>query len=308
MRIRVILGFAIMLCAGWAKAQEKYGALAIIGPEETKKVVRDTTKAVLYVVSQAPDLIFESNVQNLEARQISPSEWLLDLIPGRHIITIRSKGYLPVKTEPVFFQAKRLYDLRVNELKPIPGMLSIKSVPDSARLRINGLIINTLTPYRDDEAAPGVYNVQVIKDRYRTVEKSLLVESNKLTEWAAELTLRVASVTIEIKNDPGEVGIVLDGNAMGVAPGPIDVEPGKHQLLLQKVGYKYEEKTIEIPQGQKEIRLSEELEKIKTPFYKKWWFLTSSAAALAGGAAVLLGNDKPVADKPLPEAPDFPTR
>jgi len=300
----------ILLCAvfaGATMAQEKFGRLSIGQLEELTSVVRDSTQAMLTVISEVPALSFDSNVGSiLETRPISPSEWRLVLKPGRQIITISAKDYLAEKTEVINFQAKRAYRLRLRQVRAIPGTLSIQTKPDSANLRINGVLLSLKTPFRTENAKPDTYFVEIIKERFLPVEKTLVVKSNEVTEWEVELKLGVVRVQIDIADKIKDVGIVVDGSARGLAPRAIDLAPGRHRLLLQKVGYRYKERIIEIPEGQLEMRLTEKLEKIKTPLYRKWWFLTGSALALGGGAAFAFLGEKQPPPQPLPEAPDFP--
>jgi len=102
------------------------------------------------------------------------------------------------------------------------------------------------------------------------------------------------------------VGILIDGEARGVAPGAIYLEPGSYQLLLQKKGYKATTKVIDIALGPEEIITEENLEAIKKPFYSKWWFLTGTAAAAAGSAVLLFGPGKSNPPPPLAGNPEFP--
>jgi len=304
--VMIILAFCLL--NGKALAQEKYGELSLSGPEEMTIIVRDPNQAVLTVLSEVPKLTFESTRRILEVKQISPSEWRLAVEPGRQIITIRAEGYLPVKTEVINLQVKRAYRLRITQVRAIPGTLFIKTKPDSANVRINGVLLSLKTPFRSESALPDTYFVEISKERFLPVEKMLVVRSNEVTEWEVELKLGVVSVRIDIANkNLKDVGIVVDGSARGLTPRAIDLTPGRHRLLLQKVGYRYQEKIIEIPEGQPEMRLTEKMEKIKTPIYRRSWFLIGSALTIGGGAAfALLGNAPTTPAKPLPEAPDFP--
>jgi len=308
MKLRFIV---ILLCGLFCSritAQEKFGQFSLGRLEELTSVVRDSTQSFLTIISEVPALSFDSNVGSiLETRQISPSEWRLVLKPGRQIITISAKDYLAEKTEVINFQAKRAYRLRLRQVRAIPGTLSIKTKPDSANIRIKGVLLSLKTPFRTENAPPDTYFVEITKERFLPVEKTLVVKSSEVTEWEVELKLGVVRVRIDIADKIKDVGIVVDGSARGLTPRAIDLAPGRHRLLLQKVGYRYKEKIIEIPEGQQEMRLTEKMEKIKTPLYRKWWFLTGSALALGGGTAfALLGSEKPPAAKPLPEAPNFP--
>jgi hypothetical protein len=106
------------------------------------------------------------------------------------------------------------------------------------------------------------------------------VESAKVTLWEITLTQTAVRVHINIQNrDLRDVGIIVNGEAKGVAPGTIYLPPGNYLLILRKEGYVHKGRVIAITLGTEEIRLSEKL-MTTSPFYKKWWFW-----GLAGGVA-----------------------
>ena len=306
MKLRFLLTQVFLSVSITLFAQEKLGELAVSEPELLNQVVRSLDRAVLQIVSEVLDLQFESTRQILEVRQLGASEWQVFVEPGRQIFTIRASGYQPIDTKVMTLQAKRAYGLKVSQVKPIPGTLVVITTPDSASLRINGAPIGTMTPFTNDEALPGDYYVQIDKPGYRPVGKTLNVESSKVTTWEVELIQTAVRVQINLENDLDEVGILIDDEAVGVAPGFIYLEPGSYRLILQKEKYTYFEKVIDIVLGEEEIVLTEIMEKLNKPFFTKWWFLTGSAAALTGGVFLILGGSGQTSLSPLPEAPDFP--
>jgi len=288
-------------------SQEKYGELTVSLPETLNIVVRNEMQSALIVVSEVPDLQFESNRRIFEVRPRGASEWQILVEPGRQIFTIRGANYLPVKTEVINLRAKRAYRLKVSQVKPVPGTLFIKTKPEGASLRIDGVLVDAKTPYRFEEALPGRHYVQVFKEGYRAVEKTLLVESKKVAAWEPELTQTAVRVQIDLANKLEEAGILINGEAKGVAPGAIYLEPGSYRLMLQKAGYAYAEKVIDIALGPEELRFSEKLDAIKKPFYRKWWFLSGTAGALAGSAVYFLGGKETTKPpEPLAGHPEFP--
>ncbi|MFB3114531.1 MAG: PEGA domain-containing protein [Nitrospirales bacterium] len=48
------------------------------------------------------------------------------------------------------------------------------------------------------------------------------------------------------EDDATEVGILIDDEVVGVAPGAIYLEPGSYPLMLQKEEYTFTEKVIDI--------------------------------------------------------------
>ncbi len=280
-----------LLFTGLLYGQQKLGELAVSQPEEKRVIVRSPDRTALMVVSEVADLKFESTRTIHATRPRGASEWHLLVEPGRQIITIRAPGYQPVKTGVINLQAKRGYSLKVSQVRAIPGTLVITTEPEEAEIRLNGAKIDAKTPYRLVGALPGDFNVEVQKQGYRPAFKKLIVTSDQLTEWNVELTQTAVRVQIELKNkELKEVGILINGEPMGLAPGAIYLEPGSHQLALQKPGYRLFEKVVNIEFGPEEIRLSEKLVPLKQPIYKRWWFLTGSAVVLTGSAALLLGG------------------
>lgn len=297
----------ILLFYGTVLAQDKLGELAVSAPEEKKVIVRSPDRSALIVVSEVSDLEFESTRIIHDIRPRGASEWQLVLEPGRQIITIRAPGYQPVKTNVINLETKRAYGLKVTQVRAIPGTLVITTDPPKAEILLNGVKIEGATPFRLEQALPGKFNIEVRKEGFRPALKELDVRSNEITEWDVELTQTAVKVQIELDNEEvREVGILIDGEPKGVAPGAILLEPGTYQLVLQKPGYRYPEKVIQIEFGPEQILLSEKLLSVKQPFYKSWWFLAGSAAVLTGTTAILVGG-KSKGNEPLTaEPPSFP--
>jgi len=188
MKWRLNFSLILLLICGSLFAQEKLGQLTVGEPEPLNEVVRRPDVSVLYVISEVPELRFESTLQIITVLSRGASEWHVFLPPGRQKLTIRASGYQPVDTQVMNLEVKRAYGLKVSQVKPIPGTLFIKTKPDSANIRLNGAPINAKTPLRLDEALPGSYYVQLTKEGYRPVEKTLAVKSRDVAEWNVELT------------------------------------------------------------------------------------------------------------------------
>lgn len=305
MHIKRSIVFAILFI-GNAYSQQRLGELQLSPVDTLTTIVRSETQTVLTVLSEVPNLVFESTRQILEVQQIDIGEWRLFLAPGRQIITIRATGYLPQKTETINLRVKTAYQIKVTIARPAPGRLRLISTPDSATIRINGILVDEKTPYVNEEIQPGDYNIQISKAGFRTTANMLKVQSNEMAEWHANLVQTAVRVVINIENQLSDVGIVVDGQIMGIAPNPIYLEPGAHTLMLQKAGYKYIEKVMEIQLNEREFVLTEKLKKIKPSLLSRWWFWTSTAAAIAGGVFLLPKSSSDTPASPLPIPPEFP--
>jgi hypothetical protein len=296
----------LYLSSDTAFSQQKYGEMRVSDPEVTNVIVRSEDRSVLLIISEIPHLSFESTLQIFEIRQITANEWEVVVEPGRQFLIIRAENYLPVETKTTLIQPKRAYNLKVTQIRPVPGNILITSVPDSAAVRIRGEVVG-ITPYVSDEIEPGEFKIEVEKAGYVTEDTTLTIESNRVTIWEANLSLRRVRVEISIENEIEEVAVFIDDDSIGYAPLETFLFPGNYQLTLKKRGYSDMEKVIDIPVGTEEDRFYSELLARKSAFYKKWWLVTGSLAAIAGGAFVLSAPKKAPA-QPLPEPPDLPIR
>lgn len=293
MRLRSLCFIALLLLSRPAYNQEKYGELIVSAPLELADAISEETRAVLHIVSEVPDLQFESTLQIFERRHRGINEWELHVEPGRQQLIIRAGGYLPAGTEMIFLQAKRAYRLQVSPLKPIPGALSIKTKPDSARVFIDGVLSRAKTPALFDEVLPGSYYVQVLREGFLPVEKVLFVASKEVTEWEIDLTQTAVRVQINLKNNVQGAVIFVDDEAKGTAPGDVYLQPGLYKLSIKKDNknsYDLFEKVLEISPDSAEVRILAKLEPFKKPFLKKFFrnfytgmvfYITASAVTAA---------------------------
>jgi hypothetical protein len=300
--------FVVVFLTGGLFSQEKQGEMSLSSLEfDRKSFVRDRERSALIVISEVPDLQFESTRLIYEVTQHGASEWWVRLEPGRQIVYIRAPGYQPIETDVFNFEAKKAFKVKVSQVRPIPGTLVINSNPDGAEIKINGVPIEGRTPLRLEEVMPGRFNIEVSRELYRPAFNTLEIQSNDVTEWNVDLTQSAVRVNIDLEDeDLTDVGVLIDGEPIGIAPGTIYLEPGTYQLVLQKPGYEYPEKVIHIDFSEEEIRLSEKLIPLSQPIYKKWWFYAGSAA-LVTGAAILISSGAEEDRPPLTDQPpSFP--
>lgn len=301
-----LLLFAIIVVApGIVYGQGKFGQMELSKIEELRRVVRADTHSVLVVRSEIPNVTIASNSVIFRTQVISESETFVYLEPGRQILTVNAEGYISEKLDVFNFQAKKAYELRVLQAKAIPGTLLINSYPIGASVRIDGVLLDVVTPYISGEISPGTHRVSVSKSGYQTMERDLEVPSQDTTTWAPVLQQTKVKVVIRFENDVKEVAILENGEAIGIAPGEIFLEPGTHLLLFQKNGYQDFEKPIEIQLGQTELAITERLTKVKSSLFSRWYFWTGTAAAMTTAFVLANGGSSPAAPL-LPEPPDFP--
>lgn len=304
-KVSLALTAIFIAFAGIAFGQEKFGQMRLSPLGELPQVVRASTHSVLVVRSEIPNIRIESNSLIRRMEKISPSEWRLYLEPGRQIITVHAENYISEKLNVFNFRAKRAYELRVLEAKPIPGTLVVISEPAGASLRVDGVAVEGRTPLTLDNLSPGIHRVAASKQGYQTLEEDVKIQAQNSKIWSPALQQTRVRVIVEFKNDVDEVAILANGETIGVAPGEIYLEPGPHLLIFQKQGYKDFEKPLIINLGQGTLLVREKLARIDGSLLSKWYFWTAAATVATGSFLVL----DPNSSKPqplLPESPDFP--
>ncbi len=80
----------------------------------------------------------------------------------------------------IFYTAGYRYDWKKNEVKKT-GVISVNATPKTANVFLNDVKIGESLPLRLDNRSPGIYNIKIKEDGYKTWEKDIKVESTKTT-------------------------------------------------------------------------------------------------------------------------------
>lgn len=169
---------------------------------------------------------------------------LSDVPKGRVAVDFSMEGYEPVKRE-ISVTAGESVNLEVT-LDPIPGSLFITSVPDGARIYVDGVACGK-APYSDDRIKPGEHTVRAEIDGYAPVERTVVVGLGQKT--SEEFRLENVRGRIEIRTTPPGAQIVIDGRPAGTTKASrstattsdvltIDnIDAGEHTLVVKRDGY-----------------------------------------------------------------------
>ena len=163
---------------------------------------------------------------------------------GRAVVKFRLDGY-----------GEEVRDLAVNAgdeqnlpvvLKPLPGTLNLRSVPDGARFYLDGEARGK-APLALSGLAPGRYEVRAELEGYGTVTRT--VEIGNGASASEEFRLSNVMGRLEVRTIPVGAQVVLDGRAQGVTRSsdaaaeasdafPIENVPeGEHRLVVRMDGY-----------------------------------------------------------------------
>jgi hypothetical protein len=237
-------------------------------------VVAGTILAVLLVGAGAGYALFGGGASSL-ALQSNPSGAAvilngdsvgttpvagLEVEPGRHALSIRKAGYVPLDTVVTVGEGQSLMMSGVS-LTARPGQLSVTTEPSGARVLADGRLIGT-TPIRNAELQPGPVSLQIEKDGYASEDTTVQAgpggrvalagvvlresasggasaasttppEPQPTPESTAETEPASGQLTVDASSD---VSVYVDGSELGL-PGTYDLDPGTHEVECRHSEY-----------------------------------------------------------------------
>ncbi len=169
---------------------------------------------------------------------------------GEREITLELPGFRPYR-RTVLISPKEAARVDAT-LTPLPGGLSIATLPTGARVYVNGELQGT-APVNMEEVAPGAYNIRVELRGHADIER--VVQVTRGDAVVEEFRMERNSGTLQLVTRPAGVKVSIDGEFMGTTKAPeertdrvslplqIDLlSHGSHTLQLVKEGYTFENK------------------------------------------------------------------
>lgn len=184
----------------------------------------------------------------------------IDVEPGRHALSIRKAGYVPLDTVVTVGDGQSLMMSGVS-LQARPGQLSVTTEPSGARVLADGRLIGT-TPLRNAELRPGPVSLQIEKEGHAARDTTVQAgpggrvalaglvlresasggastastspsEPEPSPESPAEPQAASGQLTVDASSD---VSVYVDGSELGL-PGTYDLDPGTHEVECRHSDY-----------------------------------------------------------------------
>ena len=165
---------------------------------------------------------------------------------GEYEVSASAEGYHPLATNVTVGQQ----DSQTVELVllPLPGLLSVDSLPAGARVSIDGEVVGA-TPLRDLPVEAGEHSLRLEGERYLPLEQPLLVTGRNIQQ---QLQLQLAPAWAEVTVDslPPGAAVMVDGESVGTTPAVVEILQVERQLILQYSGYADWQQTLEVSAGE----------------------------------------------------------
>ncbi|OGR91312.1 MAG: hypothetical protein A2V88_04835 [Elusimicrobia bacterium RBG_16_66_12] len=161
---------------------------------------------------------------------------ILGIEPGPRTIQLRLDGYVPDAKEVLVEEGSRPM-VRIT-LRRQTGTLSLHSLPEGARIRLDGKITGT-TPSRLGEIPTGRHEVSLELRDHKPWSQSVEIEYEKTTSLDPELTKEDGALSMVV--EPAGVRLLLDGvhvgdSLVGRALRLSPVAAGPHSVRAEKEG------------------------------------------------------------------------
>ncbi len=153
----------------------------------------------------------------------------------------------------------------VATVPPTTGIagLRIEADPPGATVSLDGTERGP-APVVLDRIAPGAHTVRLVREGFASAELSIDVVAG-VPLAPLRFVLQPTSATLQLAAEPAEAAFVLDGRPAGSTPvGGLLLAPGRHELRVERKGYKPWLRTIE-PHAGETVTLTASLEPGKAP-------------------------------------------
>ncbi|MDP6924569.1 MAG: PEGA domain-containing protein [Candidatus Scalindua sp.] len=176
---------------------------------------------------------------------------ITDVIPGKHLVEVKMDGY-EVWSESIDVNSSK-ENLINAVLQKSVASVNIKSEPTNAKVIVDGKEVGN-TPLDVSDIKPGKHLVEVKMDRFKNWRENIEINAGKENNLTAVLQQLVAS--INIKSEPANATILVDGKEAGNTPAVInDIKPGKYLVEVKMEEYEIWSKKVKVEIG-KDIDLT----------------------------------------------------
>ncbi len=169
---------------------------------------------------------------------VTPST--IEVLAGEHEIQLRLAGHRPHR-QRILVAAEETVTLPTYTLQQADGLIRVRTRPSGAGVTLNGRFQGE-SPVELAVKSGTRYRIQVFKAGYRSVERTLRLESGEERELDIPLTRQMGDVMVTV--DPPEAEVFIDGRPHGRGSRTVTLPTMAHDLAVRLEGYAGYQTTI----------------------------------------------------------------
>lgn len=241
------LSFGSYNCRVMAENYHTHEQTIVISDPNNPHVVNISLKQAFgYLEIQAED---EYNGADVYVDDNKVGTMPMERIPmksGMHKVTIFNPLYLPYQAN-VTIQDSAVYQLRPDKLESNHAIVTIHAVKD-ATIWVDGE--RKGTGVWSGALIIGSHAVECRKERHRPTVKEIKISSTNSVTFDCEAPQPIYG-TLHATSTPADADVYIDGEKVGKTPFLLQtVLIGEHKILFAKDGYKSEEQTVVVNEGE----------------------------------------------------------
>lgn len=212
---------------------------------ETIRITESTDTTIAITLTPSPGTLFGNTKPHHQETEWSINDELLyigetlekRIPPGDYKITIRHKFYQPIEESITIVRNQK--QQQTWQLIPINGQLVIKTLPVTASVKVNDLVLGN-TPLTINKPA-GAYTLSVTAKGYELIEElAEITVDNPLVQREYQLEPRKGLLSLSLSPTGGE--LFVDSVAIALTPNQSSIEVPiavnkKHRIRYQYPGY-----------------------------------------------------------------------
>jgi len=154
-------------------------------------------------------------------------------VAGTYTLKASRAGYQDLQAEIVI---KKTGSSRYAfTLEKLPGLVDITSTPDDAEIFLDGKSLGS-APLAEVSISGGKHELRCVLDRYQDWQQEIDVQGQGKHQ-SVHCELQPAWGRVFVVTNPAGATVLENGREIGVTPLTVELDQGKHELLLQEDGY-----------------------------------------------------------------------
>ena len=166
-------------------------------------------------------------------------------IGSKHTWKIECDSY-HTESGSITLNKKEVIDM---PLRPAFGTLEVKTTPESGASVFIDNKYQGVTPCKIEKLKSGTYTLKVVKEMYKTSERTIVIKDNETTPADVEMTANFSNITITTDS---QSEIYVDEQFVGKGKWSGRLSQGTHFVEAKKLNHKTSSKNINVVLGKNE--------------------------------------------------------
>ena len=166
-------------------------------------------------------------------------------IGSKHTWKIECDSY-HTESGSITLNKKEVIDM---PLRPAFGSLEVKTTPESGASVFIDNKYQGLTPCKIEKLKSGTYTLKVVKEMYKTSERTIVIKDNETTPEDVKMTANFSNITITTDS---QSDIYVDEQFVGKGKWSGRLSQGTHFVEAKKLNHKTSSKNINVVLGKNE--------------------------------------------------------